>query len=98
MTLPPGGTLIAGDEQAPQAFSWADVAWAFQFHLEANAPIIADWVAHYQETLARCGIDSTTLLRETRRRGGGYEAMSTAVARAYAQRLKAAASTRAASA
>jgi GMP synthase (glutamine-hydrolysing) len=91
MTLPPGATLIAGDEQSPQAFSWAGFACAFQFHLEANARIIAGWVAHYQEELPRYGIDSTTLLRETRRRAGAYETMATAVVRAYAQRLKTAA-------
>ena len=33
MTLPLGGSLIAGAEQLPQAFSWADFACAFQSHL-----------------------------------------------------------------
>jgi GMP synthase-like glutamine amidotransferase len=88
MTPPPGATLIAGAEQSPQTFSWADFACAFQFHVETNERLIGDWVAHYRDELPRYGIDSTTLLRETRRRVGAYETVQISVARGYAQRLK----------
>jgi len=88
MTLPLGGSLIAGAEQLPQAFSWADFACAFQSHLEANERIIGDWVAHYRDELPRYGTDSKTLLRETRRRAGACETVQISVARAYAQLLK----------
>jgi hypothetical protein len=88
MTMPPGASLVAGDEQAPQAFAWQDFAWAFQFHLEANEGIIGGWVAHYEDELHQRGPDPTTLIRETRRQAAQYEAVAAAVARAYAKLVK----------
>jgi len=54
ITLPPGADLLASSAASPvQAFRYGEHAYGFQFHLEANRPLIDRWltVPAHQETL-----------------------------------------------
>jgi GMP synthase (glutamine-hydrolysing) len=54
MSLPPGADLLASSPASPvQAFRFGRHAYGFQFHLEANGPLIDRWlsVPAHQETL-----------------------------------------------
>jgi GMP synthase-like glutamine amidotransferase len=86
--LPPGATLIAGSEQATEAFSWAGCAWGLQFHLEASETIIGDWIAHYDDRLAGYGIDPRALRRQTQDRAPLHRRHATTFARAFASLVK----------
>ena len=53
--LPPGAIQLAGSERCPaQAFRYGDHAYGFQFHLEANKPLIERWlsVPEHQDVFA----------------------------------------------
>lgn len=82
--LPAGGRLVAGTSETAEAFCWNDAAWAFQFHLEADAKIIGDWVDEYRDVLVDRGLDPTELLAETATRGSGYVLQAQRVGRAFA--------------
>lgn len=44
--LPPGATLLAASTRHPhQAFRLGDRAWGFQFHIECDVEMIADWAS-----------------------------------------------------
>jgi len=46
ITLPPGADLLAGSPASPvQAFRYGEHAYGFQFHLEANRPLIDRWLS-----------------------------------------------------
>jgi GMP synthase (glutamine-hydrolysing) len=46
ITLPPGAELLASSPASPvQAFRFGEHAYGFQFHLEANLPLIERWLA-----------------------------------------------------
>lgn len=54
ITLPPGADLLATSPASPvQAFRYGEHAYGFQFHLEANRPLINRWlsVPAHQQTL-----------------------------------------------
>lgn len=54
ITLPPGAKLLASSPASPvQAFRFGEHTYGFQFHLEANRPLIDRWlsVPAHQETL-----------------------------------------------
>lgn len=54
MTLPPGADLLASSPASPvQAFRYGEHIYGFQFHLEANRPLIERWltVPAHQATL-----------------------------------------------
>lgn len=54
ITLPPGADLLAtSPASAVQAFRYGEHAYGFQFHLEANRPLINRWlsVPAHQQTL-----------------------------------------------
>ena len=54
ISLPPGAELLAGSAASPvQAFRYGEHAYGFQFHLEANRPLIDRWlsVPGHRETL-----------------------------------------------
>jgi len=45
ITLPPGADLLAGSPASPvQAFRYGEHVYGFQFHLEANRPLIERWL------------------------------------------------------
>lgn len=55
ISLPPSAELLAGSPASPvQAFRFGEHAYGFQFHLEANQPLIERWlsVPAHAETLA----------------------------------------------
>jgi GMP synthase-like glutamine amidotransferase len=66
-TLPPGATLIAESDVAPQAFV-AGRSLGLQFHPEVTTEIMDDWVRVYRHELDADGVDPAALLDETRRR------------------------------
>jgi GMP synthase (glutamine-hydrolysing) len=46
ISLPPGAELLASSPASPvQAFRFGEHAYGFQFHLEANLPLIERWLA-----------------------------------------------------
>lgn len=46
ITLPPGADLLASSPASPvQAFRFGEHAYGFQFHLEANRPLIDRWLS-----------------------------------------------------
>jgi GMP synthase-like glutamine amidotransferase len=54
--LPPGTTLLAASTWYPhQAFRAGRRAWAVQFHIECDTPMIARWVADNLDHLAELG-------------------------------------------
>jgi GMP synthase (glutamine-hydrolysing) len=97
-SLPPGATLIAGSEQATQAFSWDRHAWGFQFHLEADERIIDGWIDDYADVLCREGLDARAMSRQTKRRAVDYARYAQAVGRAFAASVQRSARTPAKSA
>jgi GMP synthase (glutamine-hydrolysing) len=86
--LPPSATLIAGSEQAAQAFGWGRHTWGFQFHLEADEAIIVGWIDDYADLLREEGLDADALRRETKRRAADYVRSSQAVGRAFAATVR----------
>jgi GMP synthase (glutamine-hydrolysing) len=59
ITLPPGAERLAGSPASPvQAFRHGEHAYGFQFHLEANRPLIERWLtvpAHQESLRAEAG-------------------------------------------
>ena len=66
-TPPPGATLIAETDAAPQAFV-AGRSMGLQFHPEVTPEIMDEWVRAYPHELEAEGVDPQGLLDETRRR------------------------------
>jgi GMP synthase-like glutamine amidotransferase len=66
---PPGATPLAWTDQAPQAFSQGRHL-GIQFHPEATADIIEQWLDVDRRTGALKGIDHQALLAETRAQDG----------------------------
>ena len=66
-TLPPGATLVADTDAAPQAF-FAGRSLGLQFHPEVTQEIMDDWVRSYPHELEAEGVPPDELLEETRRR------------------------------
>jgi GMP synthase (glutamine-hydrolysing) len=81
-TLPPGGELLVGTPDAVQAFRAGPCAWGFQYHLEADAAILAGWIRGGREKLAAAGVDPVELAETARRLGA--PAHGQAVGRAFA--------------
>ncbi len=65
-TTPPGATLIAESDVAPQAFVWGR-SLGLQFHPEVTPEIMHDWVRAYRHELDEEGVDPDALLAETDR-------------------------------
>ena len=87
--LPAGARLLAGTSSTAEAFCWNDSAWAFQFHLEADAKIIGDWVAEYTSVLHEHGLDPAVLLAETAARTPAHVLQARAVGRGFATLVRA---------
>ena len=73
--LPPGASLIAESDVAPQAFV-AGRHLGLQFHPEVTTQIMADWVRVYRHELDADGVDPDGLLEETNRRAPESRRMS----------------------
>jgi GMP synthase-like glutamine amidotransferase len=65
--VPPGATLIAESDVAPQAFV-AGRSLGLQFHPEVTTEIMDQWVRAYRHELDEDGVDPDALLEETKRR------------------------------
>lgn len=67
ISLPPGAELLAGSSASPvQAFRYGEHAYGFQFHLEANQPLIERWLsvpAHAETLLAEEGHIDANVIR-----------------------------------
>lgn len=66
---PPGATPLAWTDKAPQAFSHGRHL-GIQFHPEATAEVIEEWLEVDRRTLALTDIDPQALLAETREQDG----------------------------
>jgi GMP synthase-like glutamine amidotransferase len=74
-TVPPGATLIAESDVAPQAFV-AGRSLGLQFHPEVTTEIMDDWVRTYRHELDGDGVDPDALLEETKRRAAESRRMA----------------------
>ncbi len=79
--LPDGAVRLASSPACPnQAFRWGDNAYGFQFHLEADRPMIERWLrvpAHRAEIAALDGrIDPEAIRQETPARMPRIEQLS----------------------
>jgi GMP synthase (glutamine-hydrolysing) len=81
-TPPPDAELLAGTPDAVQAFRAGPCAWGLQYHLEADAEILADWIRSGGGQLAEVGADADALVETARRPGAA--AHGDAVGRAFA--------------
>ena len=68
ISLPPGVECLASSPASPvQAFRYGEHAYGFQFHLEANRPLIERWltVPAHQASLREegCAVDPAEILR-----------------------------------
>jgi len=66
-SAPPGATLIAETDAAPQAFV-SGRNLGLQFHPEVTPEIMDEWVRAYPHELEAEGVDPHSLLAETRQR------------------------------
>lgn len=65
-TVPPGATLVAESDVAPQAFV-AGRSLGLQFHPEVTTQIMDDWVRVYRHELDADGVDPDALMEESHR-------------------------------
>ncbi len=81
--LPQDTTLLAGTTQSVQAFRAGPCAWGFQYHLEADAQIVAHWLTAYRDDLGS-NVDVQEVTDRGRRRGADRAEHGTVVAHAFA--------------
>ncbi len=83
-TLPPGGELLAGTPDAVQVFRTGTCAWGFQYHLEADAALVAHWIVVCRDDLVAAGVDPAVLAADGRRLGADQAEHGRAVGHAFA--------------
>jgi GMP synthase (glutamine-hydrolysing) len=81
-TTPPGATLVAETDAAPQAFIKGRHL-GVQFHPEVTPEIMDKWVRTYRHELDDEGVDPDALLEETHRRAEESRAASLRLLRRY---------------
>jgi GMP synthase-like glutamine amidotransferase len=72
-TLPPGGCLLAGSDSQTLAFS-SGTSLGLQFHPEADADLVREWIAGARAKLRFYGVDEHELELELRRHNPGARA------------------------
>lgn len=84
-SLPPGAARLAGnDATANQAFRIGRAVYGFQFHFEADRPMVRDWSAAFAPTIAARHPDWPQRLEaEMARNGPEADAAGLAIARAW---------------
>ena len=92
ISLPPGCELLAGSSESPvQAFRFGDHAYGFQFHLEANRPLIERWLsvpAHAETLEEEIGhIDPDAIRAQTDSSIGPLQALSKATFSRWIERF-----------
>ena len=93
ITLPPGVECLASSPASPvQAFRHGEHAYGFQFHLEANRPLIERWltVPAHQASLQEEGgaADPTDILRRAETSMAPLEALSRETFSRWIERLE----------
>lgn len=82
--LPPGATLLAGTAICPnQAFAIGERVLGLQFHLEIQPAWIEKWLIGHAVELARAGIETAPIRRDTARFGAGAATTGQAIIRRW---------------
>jgi len=85
-SAPPGATLIAETDAAPQAFV-SGRNLGLQFHPEVTPEIMDEWVRAYPHELEAEGVDPHGLLAETRQRAAEAKQTTWRLLDAYRDRV-----------
>lgn len=93
ISLPPGMECLASSPASPvQAFRYGEHAYGFQFHLEANRPLIERWLtvpAHQESLLEEAGaVTPEEILRRARTSMAPLEALSRATFSRWIERFE----------
>lgn len=90
--LPAGGVRLASSEACPnQAFRVGEASWGFQFHLEADEPMIERWLATPvlpRQASDRPGIDADVIRSETALRVRRQRELAARTFAGFARRVK----------
>jgi len=96
-TPPASATVLASSARAPhQAVRLAERAWAVQFHIEVDAPVIARWLVEGARELADKGISADDVQADTRRHVEPYAALARSLTHGFLRLAESAAHERAA--
>jgi GMP synthase-like glutamine amidotransferase len=86
-TVPSGAELLAHSPVSPQAFRLGPHL-GVQFHPEVTPAVVADWVAHYPESIVRAGADAATVLDGSARHAADARARAWALFDAFLARAR----------
>ena len=86
---PPGATVLSRTAAGTQIFRWNDLAWGFQFHLEANKAVVASWLRRYRDVLRAHRIDDAQLRQQTELRDAQYVRQAVRIGRRFSRLVKA---------
>jgi GMP synthase (glutamine-hydrolysing) len=86
---PPGATVLSRTEAGTPVFRWNDLAWGFQFHMEANKTIVASWIRRYRDELRAHGIDHAQLRVQTELRDARYVRQAVRIGQRFSRLVKA---------
>jgi GMP synthase-like glutamine amidotransferase len=86
LSAPAGAVTLARSAACLQAFRARGArGWGIQFHAEATAQTVADWIADYRsdEDAVRADLDWARLLAETRRRIDGWNELGVGICQRF---------------
>jgi len=89
---PPGATVLSRTDAGTQVFRWNDLAWGFQFHIEANKTVVASWIRRYRDELRAHGIGRAQLRVQTELRDARYVRQAVGIGQRFSLLVKAYAS------
>ena len=89
---PLGATVLSRTESGTQVFRWNDLAWGFQFHIEANKTVVASWIRRYRDELRAHGIGRAQLRVQTELRDARYVRQAVGIGQRFSRLVKAYAS------
>jgi GMP synthase (glutamine-hydrolysing) len=81
--LPAGAVLLARNEAAPQAYRVGQRAWGTQFHIEAPAATISEWLTVAGEEARSKGADPEAEIAATRAKDAAHVALAQELARRF---------------
>jgi GMP synthase (glutamine-hydrolysing) len=82
---PPGSQLLATTANATQAIRVGENAWGIQFHIEADAATVADWLSSGADEAVSLGVDIAEVLEQTTRLAPAQTALCHAMGRRFAE-------------